>query len=54
MNGFCPIGPSIVTPDEMADPHNLNLKCIVNGVTKQGSFQLLDLIITELKSHMTC
>ena len=37
MNGFCPIGPSIVTPDEMADPHNLNLKCIVNGVTKQDS-----------------
>ena len=37
MNGFCPIGPSIVTPDEIADPHHLNLKCIVNGVTKQDS-----------------
>ena len=37
MNGFCPIGPSIVTSDEIADPHNLNLKCIVNGVTKQDS-----------------
>ena len=37
MNAFCPLGPSVVTKDEIGDPHNLNLKCIVNGVTKQDS-----------------
>ena len=37
MNGFCPIGPNIVSTDELGDPHNLNLKCIVNGVAKQDS-----------------
>ena len=37
MNAFCPIGPCITTPDEIGDPHNLNLKCSVNGVTKQNS-----------------
>ena len=37
MDGFCPLGPSIVTTDEIGNPHSLNLKCIVNGVTKQDS-----------------
>ena len=26
----------------------------ISGYGDQGGFQLLDLIITELKSHMTC
>uniref|UniRef100_A0A2A4K9I9 Fumarylacetoacetase-like C-terminal domain-containing protein n=1 Tax=Heliothis virescens TaxID=7102 RepID=A0A2A4K9I9_HELVI len=34
---FCPIGPYIVTPDEIGDPHNLDLSCSVNGVEKQKS-----------------
>lgn len=37
MDNFCPLGPSIVTPDELGDPHNLGLRCRVNGVTKQDS-----------------
>ena len=37
MDGFCPLGPSIVTVDEIGNPHELNLKCIVNGVTQQDS-----------------
>ena len=37
MDNFCPLGPAIVTKDEIGDPHNLNLKCVVNGVTKQDS-----------------
>src|SRR5271163_480896 len=32
-----PIGPSIVTADEIADPHNLNLRCYVNGELRQQS-----------------
>jgi len=37
MNAFCPIGPCITTSDEIGNPHNLDLKCSVNGVTKQNS-----------------
>ena len=37
MNGFCPLGPCVTATDEIGDPHNLKLKCIVNGVTKQDS-----------------
>lgn len=34
---FCPLGPALVTKDEITDPHNLNLKCVVNGKTVQDS-----------------
>ncbi|QUT05576.1 fumarylacetoacetate hydrolase family protein [Sphingobium phenoxybenzoativorans] len=30
-----PIGPWIVTADEIADPHALQLRCLVNGATRQ-------------------
>lgn len=30
-----PIGPWIVTADEIADPHNLGLRCYVNGALRQ-------------------
>jgi 2-keto-4-pentenoate hydratase/2-oxohepta-3-ene-1,7-dioic acid hydratase in catechol pathway len=32
-----PIGPWIVTADEISDPHNLELKCFVNGEQRQAS-----------------
>jgi 2-keto-4-pentenoate hydratase/2-oxohepta-3-ene-1,7-dioic acid hydratase in catechol pathway len=32
-----PIGPWIVTADEIADPHALNLRCYVNGELRQNS-----------------
>ena len=32
-----PIGPWIVTADEIADPHSLELKCFVNGEQRQSS-----------------
>jgi len=32
-----PIGPWIVTADEIADPHALKLRCIVNGEVRQDS-----------------
>ena len=32
-----PIGPWIVTADEIADPHALELKCFVNGEQRQAS-----------------
>lgn len=32
-----PVGPWIVTVDEIGDPHDLGLRCIVNGETRQNS-----------------
>lgn len=37
LDTFCPLGPCIVTKDEIADPHNLKLKTIVNGKVMQDS-----------------
>ena len=34
-DGFAPIGPAIVTPDEVGDVHNLRLRCIVGGEVLQ-------------------
>ena len=33
----CPFGPAIVTPDEISDPHNLDLITEVNGEERQSS-----------------
>lgn len=47
---FAPMGPCIVTKDEIKDPHNLNLWLTLNGVEKQRSntkfmlFNINDLI----------
>jgi 2-keto-4-pentenoate hydratase/2-oxohepta-3-ene-1,7-dioic acid hydratase in catechol pathway len=32
-----PMGPWIVTADELADPHQLDIRCLVNGETRQSS-----------------
>ncbi|XP_013379679.1 fumarylacetoacetate hydrolase domain-containing protein 2-like [Lingula anatina] len=37
MDCFCPLGPAIVMKEDLSDPHNLGLRCRVNGVTKQDS-----------------
>ena len=34
---FCPLGPWIVTPDEIADPHDLAMQLRVNGEVRQES-----------------
>ncbi|XP_038070646.1 fumarylacetoacetate hydrolase domain-containing protein 2-like [Patiria miniata] len=37
MDTFCPVGPAIVTKEEISDPHNLGIRCRVNGETRQNS-----------------
>lgn len=37
LDGSCPMGPWIVTTDEITDPQNLAISCRVNDVTKQAS-----------------
>lgn len=47
---FAPIGPYLLTADEISDPQNLNLRLTVNGIEKQNSntkfmlFSIADLI----------
>jgi acylpyruvate hydrolase len=50
MDTFCPMGPVIITKDEIPDPQNLEIGCSVNGVTLQQDitknmiFNVADLI----------
>jgi 2-keto-4-pentenoate hydratase/2-oxohepta-3-ene-1,7-dioic acid hydratase in catechol pathway len=37
LDGACPLGPWIVTADEISDPHHLQVTCRVNGVIKQNA-----------------
>jgi 2-keto-4-pentenoate hydratase/2-oxohepta-3-ene-1,7-dioic acid hydratase in catechol pathway len=35
--GFTPMGPAVVTPDELADPDDLAIECSINGETVQSA-----------------
>jgi 2-keto-4-pentenoate hydratase/2-oxohepta-3-ene-1,7-dioic acid hydratase in catechol pathway len=37
LDHFCPIGPYLVTADEVGDPNNLELGCTLNGEVRQRS-----------------
>ncbi len=37
LDGFCPVGPYLVTSDEIDDPDQLSISCSVNGETRQQS-----------------
>lgn len=37
LDGSCPIGPVVVTRDEMTDPQNVGLRTLVNGALRQNS-----------------
>jgi acylpyruvate hydrolase len=37
LNTFCPVGPALVTKDEVPDPHNLDITCLLNGNVVQHS-----------------
>lgn len=34
---FCPLGPHLVTADEISDPQTLGIRCTVNGEVRQSS-----------------
>jgi 5-carboxymethyl-2-hydroxymuconate isomerase len=58
LDTFCPLGPWIVTADEIADPHALKIRSTVNGETMQDG-TTADLIfripalIAYLSKHIT-
>ena len=35
LDSFCPMGPELVTADEVGDPQQLEVRCLVNGETMQ-------------------
>jgi 2-keto-4-pentenoate hydratase/2-oxohepta-3-ene-1,7-dioic acid hydratase in catechol pathway len=58
LDGFCPMGPHIVSRDEIPFPVSLNVKCRVNGETRQNSntkHLIFDIphIISELSQGIT-
>jgi 2-keto-4-pentenoate hydratase/2-oxohepta-3-ene-1,7-dioic acid hydratase in catechol pathway len=49
---FCPLGPWIVTPDEIPDPHDLAMELRVNGEPRQVSHSKnMSVTIPEILSH---
>jgi len=49
---FCPLGPWIVTPDEIGDPHDLSMKLRVNGESRQESHSgNMSVTIPEILAH---
>lgn len=54
LDTFCPIGPAIVTPDEIPDPGRLAIGCVLNGQVMQSA-STADLIfsVPELISYLS-
>ncbi len=57
-DGFCPIGPYLVTADEVGDPNRLAIQSIVNGEIRQDSntsdmIFACDEIVSYISRHMT-
>ena len=58
LDGFCPMGPVLVTADEFGDPQTKRLQLRVNGVTKQDGMTSnmifpVDVIIEWLSKGLT-
>jgi 2-keto-4-pentenoate hydratase/2-oxohepta-3-ene-1,7-dioic acid hydratase in catechol pathway len=51
---FCPLGPELVTPDEIPDPGSLNLTCVLNGETMQaGNTSQMIFSVNALISYLS-
>ncbi|MFC0214974.1 fumarylacetoacetate hydrolase family protein [Paenibacillus chartarius] len=55
---FSPLGPYLVTADEVGNPNDLDIKCIVNGEVRQHSHTsdmifYCDEIVSYISQHMT-
>jgi 2-keto-4-pentenoate hydratase/2-oxohepta-3-ene-1,7-dioic acid hydratase in catechol pathway len=52
IDSFCPLGPHIVTADEIEDPHNLAMELRVNGEVRQRSHSSrMSVTIPEILAH---
>ena len=51
---FCPLGPWIVTADEIPDPQSLAVRCYVNGtVLQDGTTREMVFSVAELVSYLS-
>ncbi len=51
---FCPLGPELVTADEIPDPQTLQLKCILNNeVMQDGNTSDMIFSVRELIRHLS-
>jgi 2-keto-4-pentenoate hydratase/2-oxohepta-3-ene-1,7-dioic acid hydratase in catechol pathway len=55
---FCPLGPAMVTPDEISDPYGLSMKVWIDGELRfegdtSGMIHRIDVLISYLSSKMT-
>jgi 2-keto-4-pentenoate hydratase/2-oxohepta-3-ene-1,7-dioic acid hydratase in catechol pathway len=49
---FCPLGPWVVSPDELGNPHDLKMALRVNGETRQQSYSgNMSVTIPEILAH---
>lgn len=58
LDGFCPLGPYLVTADEVPNPNSLDISCKVNGEVRQKSntkdmIFYCDEIISYISHYMT-
>ena len=58
LDTFCPLGPWIVTADEIPDPHVLKIRCLLNGRVMQDSHTgkmifKIPFLIAFLSNHFT-
>ncbi len=58
LDGYTPMGPCIVTLDEIGDPHDLTIRCFVNDELRQNSstkymITTVEEAISELSQGMT-
>ncbi|MFP4036912.1 MAG: fumarylacetoacetate hydrolase family protein [Desulfobacteraceae bacterium] len=58
LDTFCPLGPWIVTKNEIPDPHELSIRCLLNGQVMQESgtdrmIFLLPALLAYLSRHFT-
>ncbi len=53
-DGFCPLGPALVTPDEIPDPQSLGLRTVLNGqVMQQGNTSDMIFTVAQVVSFLS-
>jgi 2-keto-4-pentenoate hydratase/2-oxohepta-3-ene-1,7-dioic acid hydratase in catechol pathway len=51
---FCPLGPELVTPDEITDPQSLQMTCLLNGnIMQKESTSDMIFSIAEIVSYLS-
>lgn len=54
MDGFCPMGPWLATPEEVGEPWNLAIRCWLNGeLVQQGSTRDMIFHVPALIAHLS-